>query len=252
MSTPEPIEIFISYSHRDEALKDELYTHLAGLRRQGKITPWQDRDIEAGAEWDEEIKARLESAGIILLLITPKFIASDYCFDKEMQRAMERHEAGTARVVPIIMKPCDWKSSPFSKLQVLPKDAKPVRKWDDQDEALLNAVQGIRRVVASLQRKASQSTTSGTPQPVPTPMPSVNTTPANPFQKRAALFQLLSGLPGPQFEQVIFLLKPPTGNVPPASAAQGQRVPALLEWAESPIGCGLESVEQAINAIINP
>lgn len=146
----DPIEVFISYSHKDEELKDEIYVHLANLTRQNKIKPWQDRAIEAGTEWDAEIKARLESAGIILLLITPRFIASEYCFDKEMQRAMERHAAGTARVIPIIMKPCDWKDTPFSKLQVLPKDAKPVTSWNDQDEALLNVVQGIRKAVDTL------------------------------------------------------------------------------------------------------
>ena len=146
-SISSPIEVFISYSHKDEELKDELYIHLSNLTRQGKIKPWQDRAIEAGAEWDTEIKARLESAGLILLLITPRFIASEYCFDKEMQRAMERHEEGTARVIPIIMKPCDWQETPFSKLQVLPKDAKPVTAWNDLDEALLNVVQGIRRAV---------------------------------------------------------------------------------------------------------
>lgn len=146
----EPIEVFISYSHKDESLKDELYVHLANLTRQGKIRPWQDRAIEAGTEWDAEIKAHLESAGVILLLITPRFIASEYCFDKEMQRAMERHAVGTARVVPIIMKPCDWQDTPFSKLQVLPKDAKPVTSWSDQDEALLDVVKGIRRAVDSI------------------------------------------------------------------------------------------------------
>lgn len=148
-----PIEVFISYSHKDEDLKDELYIHLANLTRQNKIKPWQDRAIEAGTEWDTEIKARLESADVILLLITPRFIASEYCFDKEMQRAMERHAAGTARVIPIIMKPCDWQDTPFSKLQVLPKDAKPVTSWRDQDEALLNVVQGIRKAVDSLAKK---------------------------------------------------------------------------------------------------
>ncbi|MCY6494584.1 TIR domain-containing protein [Leptolyngbya sp. GGD] len=149
----EPIEVFISYSHKDEDLKDELYIHLANLTRQNKIKPWQDRAIEAGTEWDTEIKARLESADMILLLITPRFIASEYCFDKEMQRAMERHAAGTARVIPIIMKPCDWQDTPFSKLQVLPKDAKPVTSWRDLDEALLNVVQGIRKAVDSLAKK---------------------------------------------------------------------------------------------------
>ena len=148
-----PIEVFISYSHKDEDLKDELYVHLSNLRRQGKIKPWQDRAIEAGDEWDAEIKAQLEAAGIILLLVTPRFIASEYCFDKEMQRAMERHEAGTARVIPVIMKPCDWQGTAFSKLQVLPKDAKPVVSWPDQDEALLDVVRGLRRVVESLAKK---------------------------------------------------------------------------------------------------
>ena len=147
---PEPIEVFISYSHKDEDLKDELYVHLANLKRQGKIKPWQDRAIEAGTEWDAEIKAHLESAGVILLLITPRFIASEYCFDEEMQRAMERHEEGTARVIPIIMKPCDWQGTPFRKLQIFPKDAKPVTSWGDRDEALLNVVQGIRRAVDTL------------------------------------------------------------------------------------------------------
>ena len=151
--TTESIEVFISYSHKDESLKDDLYIHLANLTRQKKIKPWQDRAIEAGTEWDAEIKARLESAGVILLLITPRFIASEYCFDKEMQRAMERHAAGTARVIPIIMKPCDWQDTPFSKLQVVPKDAKPVTSWSDRDEALLNVVQGIRKAVESLAKK---------------------------------------------------------------------------------------------------
>ena len=149
----EPIDVFISYSHRDEELKDELYIHLANLIRQGKIRPWQDRAIEAGTAWDNEIKARLEAARIILLLITPRFVASEYCFDREMRRAMERHAKGEVRVIPIVMKYCDWQDMPFSKLQMLPKDAKPVTAWGDQDEALLNVVQGIRKAIRSLSQR---------------------------------------------------------------------------------------------------
>ena len=134
-------------------MKDELVVHLATLKRQGKISAWQDRDIEAGTEWDAEIQQALDSADIILLLITPQFLASDYCFDLEMQRAVHRHDEGTARVIPIIVKPCDWQGTPFSKLQVVPKDAKPITKWDDQDEAFLNVVQGIRKAVESLHAK---------------------------------------------------------------------------------------------------
>jgi TIR domain len=148
-----PLNVFVSYSHRDEDFKDDLVMHLANLKRQEKISAWQDRDIEAGAEWDAEIKQQLEAADVILLLISPRFIASDYCYDLEMQRAVERHDAGTARVIPIILKSVDWQGTPFSKLQVLPKDAKPISQWADRDEAFLNVVQGIRRAVESLQAK---------------------------------------------------------------------------------------------------
>jgi hypothetical protein len=107
-------------------------------------------------------------------------------------------------------------------------------------------VQGIRRVVDALMAPApaaaSSSTSAGT-----TPAPATTT---NPIQKRLALFKLLSSLPGPQFEQVVFALSPPAGNVPPNSAPQGQRVPALLTWAESPIGCGLATLEDVVNAIL--
>lgn len=161
-ATPQPLSVFISYSHKDEEFKDELVVHLANLRRQGKIQAWQDRDIEAGAEWDAEIKQQLESAEIILLLITPRFLASEYCYDKEIQRAMERHGAGTARVIPIIVKHCDWQDTPFSKLQVVPKDAKPITKWADQDEAFLDVVKGVRRAVESLQASKRTKETANT------------------------------------------------------------------------------------------
>jgi tetratricopeptide (TPR) repeat protein len=162
-AAPAPLTLFISYSHKDEDLKDELIVHLASLKRQGKIRAWQDRDIEAGTEWDAEIKQQLESAEIILLLITPRFIASDYCYDLEMQQAMQRHESGSARVIPIILKPCDWQHSPFSKLQVVPKDAKPVTQWSDPDEAFLNVAQSIRRAVDSLQAKKLLGETPNSP-----------------------------------------------------------------------------------------
>lgn len=147
------IEVFISYSHKDDDLREELVTHLANLKRQGKITAWHDRAIEAGEEWEDQIKDKLETAGIILLLVSPPFMASDYCYDIEMQRAVERHDAGTARVIPIILRPCDWQGSPFSKLQVVPKDAKPVTQWNDRDAAFLDIVQNIRRAVDSLAKK---------------------------------------------------------------------------------------------------
>jgi formylglycine-generating enzyme required for sulfatase activity len=154
----EALDIFISYSHRDEGLKDELVNyHLKPLQRDGKIRTWQDRDIEAGAEWAEEIRTNLENADIVLLLITRHFLASDYCYETEMQRAVQRHHEGTARVIAIILKPCIWQESPFSKLQVLPKDGKAVTTWDNQDEAFVYVEKGIRRVVDALNTERRQA-----------------------------------------------------------------------------------------------
>jgi hypothetical protein len=144
------IEVFYSYSHVDEPFRAQLVNHLALLRRQGVIANWHDRGISAGTEWKQQIDSHLESAGIILLLVSADFLASDYCYDVEMTRALERHERGEARVTPIILRPCDWMKAPFGKLQALPRDAKPVTTWSDRDEAFLDVARGIRAVAEQL------------------------------------------------------------------------------------------------------
>ncbi len=154
----EALDVFISYSRHDEGLKDELVKyHLKLLQREGKINTWQDRDIEAGAEWATEIKTNLEKADVVLLLITRHFLASDYCYETEMQRAVQRHYDGTARVIPIILETCGWQYSNFSQLQVLPKDGKPITRWDDKAEAFFNVEEGIRRVVDALNDERRQA-----------------------------------------------------------------------------------------------
>lgn len=126
---PTPIQLFYSYSHKDEKLRDKLETHLALLKRQSVIASWHDRKIGAGQEWANQINEYLNSAQIILLLVSSDFLASDYCYDIELKRAMERHKAGEARVIPIILRPCDWQSAPIGGLQALPRDAKPITDW---------------------------------------------------------------------------------------------------------------------------
>ncbi|HWW74826.1 MAG TPA: tetratricopeptide repeat protein [Pyrinomonadaceae bacterium] len=149
--TAEPVEVFISYSHRDDDLRAELQTHLVMLRRNGVVRDWSDRRINPGQEWDKHIDEHLESADILLLLVSPDFLASDYCYDIEVTRAMERHEAGEARVIPVILRHCDdWQSAPFGKLQALPKDARPVKDWPDRDKAFADVAAGIRHVVAEM------------------------------------------------------------------------------------------------------
>jgi len=142
--------LFFSYSHKDEELRDELETHLKLLQRQRIIATWHDRKILAGSEWDHEIDGALNRADIILLLVSADFIASDYCWDKEISRAMERHDSKEALVVPVLLRSCDWKGAPFGKVQGLPTDMKAVTAWSDRDAAWTNVATGIRRFAESL------------------------------------------------------------------------------------------------------
>jgi hypothetical protein len=145
---PAPTELFYSYSHRDEELRRRLETHLKPLQREGVISNWHDHMIDAGTEWKGQIDAHLNSAKVILLLISADFVASEYCYDIEMTRALERQAAGEARVIPIILRPVDWQGSPFARLQVLPTGGKPITSWANRDEAFLDVVHGIRLVYA--------------------------------------------------------------------------------------------------------
>lgn len=145
-----PVEIFFSYAHRDEELRDELVRHLGILQQQRIIQAWHDRQILPGSQWADEIDAHLDSADIILLLISSDFLYSDYCYGIELRRAMERHYNGEARVIPVILRPVDWQNAPFSQLQALPRNAKPVTKWTNRDEAFTNVAQGIRTIVEAV------------------------------------------------------------------------------------------------------
>src|SRR5216683_1299922 len=111
-----PVKIFFCYAHEDEPLLNKLKTHLKPLQRQGLIDVWYDRDITAGSEWEREIDAQLDNAQIILLLISPDFMDSDYCYGIEMQRALERDQRGEARVIPVIVRPVYWQGEPLGKL----------------------------------------------------------------------------------------------------------------------------------------
>ena len=138
--------VFMSYSHADEALRNELEKHLAGLLRQGVITTWHDRRIGPGEDLHGRIDEQLNTADIVLLLVSADFLASDYCHDVEMMRAMERHERGEARVIPVILRPCDWHGAPFGTLMAVPSDGKPVTKHATLDDGFLEVAKAIRQV----------------------------------------------------------------------------------------------------------
>jgi hypothetical protein len=139
--------IFISYAHEDEELKDELDKHLKVLRRSSKVQVWSDRALIAGEAWSQTITSELNAANIILLLVSVDFNASDFIWDEELAVAMARHQAGTARVVPVILRRCEWMDLPYAQLQALPRHGKPVTEYGDRDLAYSEIAQGVAQLV---------------------------------------------------------------------------------------------------------
>jgi internalin A len=148
------VRLFYSYSHKDESLRNDLETHLKLLQRRGLIETWQDRKIEPGDAWERKINENIERADIILLLVSADFIASDYSYEKEMARALEREKNGEARVIPVIVRDVSLKGAPFADLQYLPKDGLAVTEWKSKDSAWRNVSEGIERVAEEIRRKS--------------------------------------------------------------------------------------------------
>ena len=147
------LRIFCGYAHEDHALFQRLKTALAVLIRQEAVSVWHYGDLLPGAQWEWEIERELNTADIILLLISPAFMASDYCWDKEMHWAITRHTVGEACVIPILLKPTpSWETTPIGTLQALPARAQPITTWDNRDQAFANIAMGITRVIQQMQR----------------------------------------------------------------------------------------------------
>lgn len=153
-STAKSLDMFIAYSREDEQYRVLLEKHLVGLERQGLINPWHDGKIEAGKEWEAEIEVRLSQADIILLLISVDFLSSDYCYHIEMEKALKRHTDGEAEVIPIIVRPCHWEDSPFSKLQVLPNKGKAISTWGlDVDSPLKDIAKNLNELIKKIKKE---------------------------------------------------------------------------------------------------
>jgi TIR domain len=168
-TTPIPLELFYSYADTDEPLLHELEKHLSLLKHRGLITTWHKRQIAAGSDWKEIVDCHLNTASVILLLISADFLASDYCYGIEMQQALQRHESGQARVVPVLLCPVDWQGAPFEKFKALPSNGKPITLWRNRDAAFADVVQGIRTALEEMQ---------SWPVNVPSTPPSLTTQPS--------------------------------------------------------------------------
>lgn len=148
--------MFLSYSHRDEALIDQMTAYLAALQRRGVIQGWTDQKIGAGTEWDKAIVSYIDSADIILLALSVDFLASDYSL-AEAEKALKRHNAGQALVIPVLLRPVDLSELPFARLQVSPKNGKPITLWENRDEAFLSVARDIQRAAEALKAQATVS-----------------------------------------------------------------------------------------------
>lgn len=151
--TTNPPRLFISYSHKDEVHKEEILKHLTILVRSGKLAAWDDRQILPGAEWDSVIKEYLRTYEIIVLLISSDFLASEYCYSKEMKIAIDRHDCSEAIVIPVFVRECNFSGAPFAKLQGLPTDAKPIEDWQSWDKAYTIIAKGIEKVITSMSNR---------------------------------------------------------------------------------------------------
>lgn len=151
-----PLKFFYSYAHEDEPFRNEMSKAIRLLRRQGLIDEFYDRDIDAGMDWNKEISSQLQAADIIVLLISPDFIASEYCYGKEMARALERHSRGEATVVPVIVRPTDLTDAPFAHLQYLPPGSLAVSQWTDRDAAYKEIAVGVRTIVSRIKHHRAE------------------------------------------------------------------------------------------------
>jgi tetratricopeptide (TPR) repeat protein len=156
-----PLNVFYSYAHTDEEFRTGLDNHLSLLQRQGLISAWHDRKIGIGTEWKEQIDSHLRAADIVLLLVSADFLASNYCFDIELQCALAMHREGQARVIPVIVRPVDWSKAPFAELQALPRGGKAISAWSDRDEAFMSVAIAVGEIV---REQAIREIDGGQPQ----------------------------------------------------------------------------------------
>jgi hypothetical protein len=153
MTNTAGVKLFCSYSHLDEKWRRKLSNSLAALRRSGDIEEWYDGMIDPGSDWDSRIRDELENADIVALIVSDNFIASDFCWGMELQRALELHAQGRTTVIPVVVSPCQWERTPLQHIEALPKPLKPIALWRPQDAGWKSVADGVARVVKQLAQR---------------------------------------------------------------------------------------------------
>lgn len=158
-----PVSAFISYSHANAKSLDRLHKHLAMLERDGSLDAWTDHDILPGDKFEERIDGGLAKSQLFVALLSADYLASEYCYDKEFAYAQQRAAEGQLRIVPVIIEPCEWLSSPFAEYSALPKDGKAISEWSNQNAAYHGVVTGLRRVIEDIARTAGPGNDGNSP-----------------------------------------------------------------------------------------
>lgn len=151
------MKAFISYSHNDSKMLEILHKHLVQMKRDNIISTWTDQEIEVGSKLNETISQSLSNSNLFIALVSPDYIASGYCYEKEFSKALKMEASGLITIVPIILEPCDWLNTPFSTFKALPQDGKAISLWENKNTAFLNVVQSIRRLLEFHDTEHSQS-----------------------------------------------------------------------------------------------
>mgnify|MGYP003632767993 CR=1 FL=1 len=162
------MKAFISYSHQDEEYLELLHRHLAQLKRDGLIDTWTDKDIFAGQELSDTISSALDDSQLFLALISPDYIDSNYCYEKEFETAQKMQRQKKITIIPIVLEPCDWLSTPFYDYKGLPKDGKPVSDWSNKNTAMLDVIQNIRNLISGYPTNTKETTKSASNTSLPT------------------------------------------------------------------------------------
>ena len=239
-------QVFICYAHADKPFLDEFQTMLAPLVNAGAITAWDDTKIQAGANWRDEIDRALANAKVGVLLVSPDFLASDFIIKEELPVLHAAAERGELTLIWIAIRPSLYEATVLAKYQAVNDPSKPLSGLSKKarEEELVSICKQIQ-VSIDVSLTISSSSTASSPQP-PATAPSAGTT------DRLDLVQKLSALASGQFNMIVFAVNPPPGIVPGMPAPQADRAFALLSWAESPGGCGLDVVKQAFDQVTNP
>ena len=159
------MKAFISYSHKDENYLDLLHRHLAQLKRENLVEAWTDQNILAGDNLNNKILSTLENAQMFIALLSPDYINSSYCYENEFKTAQTMQGDSRLIIVPVVLEPCDWKNTPFAQYKALPKDAKPVSEWSNENNAMLDVIQNIRKLVSEYSKESASSTNKSSPLP---------------------------------------------------------------------------------------